>query len=384
MLERIYVDNYKSLVNFEYRPAALQLILGANGSGKSSVFEVLSLLRTFLLRGATVEELFSARSLTRWQSSTTQTFEIELSDRGGRFLYRLEIEHRLPDRGTAPAAPFRPALGDPRSWVRHETLICNGQQIFSAEAGEAEVSAVGSREVTKIPVDRERSLVPLASSLAVTGGLAVPFWDWVSSLYYFQINPYAMTSESADENPYPLRDLSNYASWYRHLSQEKPRVARTLLEHLKPIIDGLEDLSLSKEGERTRLLRAEIAGAGAGPLPYGFSELSEGQRALVGLYTLLALMKEQQVTLCIDEPDNFVMLAEIQPWLMELREQAEQHDSQVLVISHHPEVIDYLAPFGAALFSRATNGPARVRPFTVSGEEGLPASEVVARGWENE
>ena len=38
MLTRIYIDNFRCFVNFEYRPERKQLLLGANGSGKSSLF----------------------------------------------------------------------------------------------------------------------------------------------------------------------------------------------------------------------------------------------------------------------------------------------------------------------------------------------------------
>ncbi len=106
-------------------------------------------------------------------------------------------------------------------------------------------------------------------------------------------------------------------------------------------------------------------------MKYNFDELSEGQRVIICLYTLLALMKETPITLCIDEPDNFVMLREIQPWLMELQEQAEEHGSQVLIISHHPELINYLVPLGAVRFSRAPDGPVRAQAIRGEGRRSL-------------
>jgi predicted ATPase len=51
MLTRLYCDNYKCLVNFEFRPEAIQLLMGRNGAGKSTVFEVLELIRDFAARG---------------------------------------------------------------------------------------------------------------------------------------------------------------------------------------------------------------------------------------------------------------------------------------------------------------------------------------------
>ncbi len=40
MLTRLYVDNYRCMVNFEFRPKQKQLIIGGNGAGKSTFLDV--------------------------------------------------------------------------------------------------------------------------------------------------------------------------------------------------------------------------------------------------------------------------------------------------------------------------------------------------------
>ena len=45
MLTRLYCDSYKCLVNFEFRSVATRFLMGRNGAGKSTVFEVLELIR---------------------------------------------------------------------------------------------------------------------------------------------------------------------------------------------------------------------------------------------------------------------------------------------------------------------------------------------------
>jgi predicted ATPase len=42
--------NYRCLVNFEFQPAAKQLIIGRNGTGNSTVLHVLAMLRDFAAR----------------------------------------------------------------------------------------------------------------------------------------------------------------------------------------------------------------------------------------------------------------------------------------------------------------------------------------------
>lgn len=57
-------------------------------------------------------------------------------------------------------------------------------------------------------------------------------------------------------------------------------------------------------GERHRVLKASFSG-GNGDHDYRFNELSDGQRVLIALYTLIYYARSEDYTLCIDEPENF-------------------------------------------------------------------------------
>ena len=75
MLTRLYIDNFRCFVNFEYRPAARELILGRNGSGKTTA-------ATRLLRGALrVEEYVNADTIALGLSAFWATVvKVELTD----------------------------------------------------------------------------------------------------------------------------------------------------------------------------------------------------------------------------------------------------------------------------------------------------------------
>ncbi len=105
---------------------------------------------------------------------------------------------------------------------------------------------------------------------------------------------------------------------------------------------------------------------------------------LVCLYSLLDFVVEHGAFLMIDEPECHLGLPEIQPWLMELRDALEGRGAQVVLVSHHPELIDYLAPEIGLVFERPGAGPVRVRQFTVKPGATLSPSELIARGWSNE
>lgn len=117
---------------------------------------------------------------------------------------------------------------------------------------------------------------------------------------------------------------------------------------------------------------------------YTFGELSDGQRAIVALYAIMRFTVREDVTLCIDEPENYLALAEIQPWLLELEMACQDEGAQALLISHHPELIDLLALEKGLWFSRSNLGPVRTRPVDVEEIGDVTVSDFVARGWINE
>ena len=62
-------------------------------------------------------------------------------------------------------------------------------------------------------------------------------------------------------------------------------------------------------------------------------------------------------------------------------ELAKREGAEVVIASHNPEVIDYLAADSVWLFEREEGGPAHVRPLPIEPDSGLKASEQLQRGW---
>jgi predicted ATPase len=87
---------------------------------------------------------------------------------------------------------------------------------------------------------------------------------------------------------------------------------------------------------------------------------------------------------CIDEPENFLGLPEIQPWLDALRDQLEDADGrQAILVSHHPKMINFLASdLGVWVNRKDGTGPSQAQPVRTEAKSGeLSVSQLVERGW---
>ncbi|MGH7490726.1 MAG: AAA family ATPase, partial [bacterium] len=112
------------------------------------------------------------------------------------------------------------------------------------------------------------------------------------------------------------------------------------VEALRKVVDDFQSIRMEKVGSEARAFLVVFQGRG-GRYELRLDELSDGQRALIAIYTLVHLAGEQDV-LFLDEPDNFLALSEIQPWLMVLSDVCGVRPRQAVICSHHPELIDYL------------------------------------------
>ncbi len=380
MLKRLYVNNYKCLVNFELLLARTTLLAGLNGTGKSTIFDLLEQMRGFIAGDTSVRESFPPRSITQWQSSDLQKFELTVA--GGPdgitedYQYLLELEH---DRAHQ------------RCRVRSETVQASAGRVidllFRFHNGEVELFRDDGSAGPQFPFDWNRSGLTAVVERQDNTRLSW-FKSWLRDMYTVRLDPASMLSRGESEVSHPKVNLSDFACWYRHLMQERPREISELFDSLSQVLNGFRALELLQDGEVARTLKARFEtlvreGEPLQSFQLGFQELSDGQRALVALYTLLHMTKRQTTTLCLDEPDNFVSLAEIQPLIFEFCDAAEE-GPQVIFVSHHPEIIDHPGIERRLLLHRDNGGPTRITPFNHGAASALAPSEVIARGWEDD
>ncbi len=360
MIERLYLDNLRSFVNFEWRPERLTLLLGSNGAGKTALLETLVAVQRFVGGEISVSEAFPGASRTRWDARAEQTVEIDVRLPVGLCRYRLVVVHDLDD-------PENQA-------VKSESLHVNEGPAVEFTTGDLRIYRQG--QAVEVPGAR-----PTRSGIGTIDpgrdqGLGA-FQDWMGKIRLLRSDPRSMSAwvaRSRAGTPVRLEpDLANFAEWYRRMLAEKPGSMFKAMRAVEQALPGLVELPVDEGQLQARFERAGVTTS------YSFDELSDGERSLIALYAVLHAYAVSGRVLLIDEPDNYLGLREVQPWLAELTERALRSDGpQVILVSHHPEALNFLAPERGHRMFRDGSGPTRIERFVP--EEGLSPDETIARG----
>ncbi len=219
----------------------MNLLLGANGSGKSNVLETIRLIRSLVCDGDTSVALFPVNSLCRWETRKIQTFEIDLGGRMGSFTYKLEIEQDSEHGGCC--------VKSERLSLRPVSDLClrmpaNGQ-FYQKWRGPESLA----RRVT-VPA------LALFTTTSTCLANSRDSWHWYGRSISIRTR---WPPRAKAESVCPNEDMSNFAAWYRHLVLDQPTRVFELTEVLKnEVLDGFRSLRLKAVGEKSRALWAEF------------------------------------------------------------------------------------------------------------------------------
>jgi predicted ATPase len=366
MLKRLYANNYRCLVNFEINFDELTLLTGPNGGGKSTLFDLLYKIRHLIAENAKIGAVFPPEDLTVWVKKKEQSFELDVQSENGLFTYKLVVSHNTD-------------IKKPR--IEFECLLLDGKPLFEFAHGEVRIYNDHHQPGPAYSFDWSVSALATVAPKSDNTNLTL-FKRWIEAIFIVGLQPKSMVSETAEESGRLDRDGANFASWYRYISQEHQDKIFKLTNQLRDILPGFHAFKLEQAGKH-RILKAGFATdeSGVSPFYFDFERLSDGQRTIIVLYSLLLYLQETGGAIFIEEPENYVALPEIQPWLIELADACVGGFPQAVLVSHHPELIDYLCPENGKWLEREPLGPTRVKDWPNRKDQVLKLSEQIARGW---
>ena len=372
MITRLYVNNFRCLVNFKAEFDSFAVLCGPNGAGKSSVFDALRLLRNLgtgdALLGGTGDEDVPALEFTNWTEDTIaaspiQEFELGLSVDGHAFDYVLHVEQK---------AEFE----KPR--IFEERASCDGKLLFKRDLdGVGFEKSDGTQAF--FPLDWRQAALAAIQPRSVNLSRLTLLQEEIAKLLILRPNPRSMERESKAEARHPDLSVNNLTSWYRSLAQEQ-EWTDALRDSLQGVWPDFRSFKLVDAGLNTKALQLRFESDTGKPTLLFFHQLSDGERALIGLYMVRAALETGAArSVMLDEPDNFVGLPELQPWVLSMRELLDEKH-QIVLISHHPEILSNSGEAnGRYLWRDNHTSPTRIGPLKVP--EGISAGEAIARGW---
>jgi len=331
-LQKIRIKKFKVFKKTEIRNLPnLCVFLGANGSGKSSLFDVFGFLSDAVTHD--VSTAISRRGgfseiMSREQSGDIE-FEIGFRNRVADITYILSV-----------------ALDDNHPVIRKEMLLSGEHELLNFRNGRG--TAVSDEECeTGRPKKAEEQILDAPDIPALKGlgqfrrfGTAASLRKLLGNWHIsdFDIHEARLTrSARAEKHLTPEGD--NLARVAHHIYQHHKETFSEILEKMRKRVPGFSHAEPVETVDGRIILQFRDGGFSA---PFTAGHVSDGTLKLFA-YLLLLHDPNPHPLLCVEEPENYLHPDLLPELAEEFREYADR-GGQVFVSTHSPEFVNAVKP----------------------------------------
>ncbi len=376
MLKRFRVNNFRSLLNVEFRPVGVNVLIGPNNAGKTNLCSALRFLG--LTASMSLEDAIRTSVGETWNIRNVYTPEENVE---------IEMDCSLPYEGETIDFEYSLSLAvRAKSSVSGQVLHLSRELLRVTGVGFTQtplIENVGSGEIRLIeegwhatppsqPLGFVQDYISLpgqgrthTTSLCMLGPamgrLAKLFGEYLQSWAYYAFSPYSLRSPAvARESPILFSDGKNLTRTYFSLHNEKPRMEKKLIEIIKTLEPRLDLLTyMSPDPESVFLFMEDQKGN-----RFSTQSMSDGTlRFMAMAYLILSGEDSNSESLpgltIIEEPENGLYVGHLKPLFERLV--APGRRDQFIFTTHSPYFID--------LFDSCLEGVHLVKP-------GVPSSEI--------
>ena len=367
ILEGLQIQNFRALRNvtlgqtFDNRNPPLprlMSIIGANGTGKSSLLDALGFLGDCLQEG--VESACDKPHRGGFDALRTRgvkepiKFEIRYrqnkearpisyslhvdADKHGRVIV---VYERLRQRRSGEGR------GQPYSFLE----ISNGQG--TVWAGESTKDAEGSRRDEIRMSDRQVLGISTLGTLVDHPRIAA-FRDFLSGWYLSYFVPQlARRQPLAGADPHLDRTGENLARYVQFVARENPDGFQQMLDRIAPKIPGILSIKPVIAPDKRLLLSFKASGYSD---PFFQQDMSDGTLKMLA-YLLLMEDPSPAPLIGIEEPENGLHHQLLSSLATEFKEFARKsRGPQVLITTHAPNLVDALTPEEVWILDKGADG----------------------------
>jgi len=320
VIRRFYVHNFRCLENFEL-PISGQssvLLIGKNGSGKTTVGFALEVLQKIARGTNRVAELVKPKDFARGRTDVPMRFEIEV-----------ELESRVYGYSVA----FELPKGSKDLRVLDEKLEVGGKLVYAREEqGQLQMAngsiALIARHLVALTIIQERS----------NGDPLSVFKQWLARMLILRPIPSLILGESNEETLEPKIQVTDFAAWFSGLLAQAPSAYTKIDDYLKQVMPDLSDIMNPSVGGDSKSLIVQFS-TDQGSVNLPFEDLSDGEKCFMICAVVLAANSAHGPLFCFwDEPDNHLAISEVGHFVLALRK-AFRSGGQFIATSHNSEAI---------------------------------------------
>jgi len=377
MLKRLRVNNFRSLLNVEFRPAGINLLVGPNNAGKTNLCYALRFV------GRSSEQPLDAALLAtigeRWNVTNFYVPEARQLD--------FEIECSIPYRGEPLSFSYNLRLESIRADNRSDTAGAESltvvEESLKASGGRFADTTLLENRAGRVRMLHEEGFVSRhpnspfyaeaktgtnATMLSQLFELennprAILFRRYLRSWAYYSFNPEMLRLPDVARDDGAL--LSNGANLSRavfDLHNQKPRLERKLIEAVRKVEPKLDLFSFSAPDPE----HVHIFGEDEKVRRFSARSMSDGTLRFLAIAYVI-LMAGQGVEsegfaplVLIEEPENGLYVGHLKPLLQRI--EADGTLGQFIFTTHSPYFVD--------LFDKCLEGVHLLKP-------GVPSSVLV-------
>lgn len=366
MLKRFRVNNFRNLVNVEFRPTGLNLLVGLNNAGKTnlcSAMRFLGLTAHFDLQKSLLFSLRETGNVTNaYVSDDTFLVEAEVllkddNDNDLRFIYILTVAVSRQLAGAAAPQPFR---------LMSEILRLTG-------GGFSDALLIENREGNVRLLHEKRYLGNAANDAFVetvaptdttmlmrlydleTNKMANMFKQYLKNCAYYNLNTHSLRSPrvAIGQNAMSF-DGSNLGKCLHFLHNRYPRIEGELIKAVQTLEPKLRYFTFfmpDLEAENVYWFIEDDAGR-----RFGVQSISDGTLLFLALALTIMIPKaiseadarKTDRVIIIEEPENGLHVGYLKR-LLEMIDPSGQA-GQFIITSHNPYFIDLFGEHLEGLF----------------------------------
>jgi predicted ATPase len=380
ILEGIQIQNYRALRDvtlgrtlYDRGQDALPrlvTVIGANGSGKSSLVDALGFLGDCLAEGveaACDKPHRGGFDRIRTQGSTEAIkFEVRYKDTptARPMSYSLHIDCNPQGRAQVIYERLRQRRkgqkdGQPYSFLgltNGQGYAWSGSEGFEPGTGSGKGAQAETEGTERVPIKmKDRQVL----GIATLGTLAnhdriVAFRDFLSGWYLSYFVPeLARNPSQAGADPHLDRRGENLSRYLQFVERTNPQGFRQMLARIADKVPGIIDIKPKTERDRRLVLEFYAEGF---PDPFYQQDMSDGTLKMLA-YLLLMEDPSPAPLIGIEEPENGLHHQLLATLAQEFKEYAsKERGPQILITTHAPNFVDALTPNEVWILDKGSDG----------------------------